>query len=83
MTSSLLSVYSIILLIFSAVLQENTPEVNALFSLSKTSDPAASKLVDRHVSASMCLKHTKLSKNINEHQKLVTAKSKPCFVDSY
>lgn len=71
------------LLIFSAVLQENTPEVNALLSLSKPSDQAVFKLVDRHVSATVCLKHMKLSQNINEHQKLVTAKNKPRFVDSY
>lgn len=82
-TSSLLLVYSVILLIFSAVLQENTPEVNALFSLSKPSDQAVSKLVCRRVSATVCLKHTKLSQNINEHQKSVTAKNKPHFVDRY
>lgn len=52
-SSSLLSVYSIISLIFSAVLQGNNPEVNTLFSLSKPSDQAASKLADRHVYASM------------------------------
>lgn len=51
-SSSLLSVYSI-WLIFSAVLQENNPEVNTLFSLSKPSDQAASKLADRHAYASM------------------------------
>lgn len=61
-SSSLFSVYSIMLLIFSAVLQENNPEVNTLFSLSKPSDQAASKLADRHVYASICLKHLKLSK---------------------
>lgn len=82
MTSSLLSVYSIILPIFSAVLQENTSEENALFSLSKPSDQAVSKLVDRHVSARVCLNHIKLSQDINEHQNSITAKNKSCFVYS-
>lgn len=57
--------------------------MNTLFSLSKPSDQAVSKLIGRHVSARACLKHTKLSENINEHQKSVTAKNKPRFVDSY
>lgn len=62
MTSSLLLVYSIILLILCSA-AENTSEVNALHSLSKPSDQAVSKLVDGHLPANVCLKPIKLSQN--------------------
>lgn len=83
MTYSLLSAYSMLLLIFSAVLQENTPELNSSFSLSEPSDQAVPKLVDRRVSASVRLKQYKVKAEQKRKQKSVPAKNKSCFVYSY